>query len=65
MLCILARSRAEFAPIVHVAGMLAGMTSPSPKGGPGQSVIVLASLFLSMACNFGYLLMAMDRLRSW
>jgi diguanylate cyclase (GGDEF)-like protein len=29
-----------------------------------QSVMVLALMFLSMVCNFGFLLMAMDRLRN-
>jgi len=29
-----------------------------------QSVAILAQLFLSMVCNFGFLLMAMDRLRN-
>jgi diguanylate cyclase (GGDEF)-like protein len=29
-----------------------------------QSIMILALLFLSMVCNFGYLLMAMDRLRN-
>jgi len=29
-----------------------------------QSVMILALLFLSMVCNFGFLLMAMDRLRN-
>jgi diguanylate cyclase (GGDEF)-like protein len=29
-----------------------------------QSVVVLALIFLSMMCNFGFLLMAMDRLRN-
>jgi diguanylate cyclase (GGDEF)-like protein len=29
-----------------------------------QSVMILAQLFLSMVCNFGFLLMAMDRLRN-
>jgi diguanylate cyclase (GGDEF)-like protein len=29
-----------------------------------QSIMILALLFLSMVCNFGFLLMAMDRLRN-
>ena len=29
-----------------------------------QSIVILAQLFLSMLCNFGFLLMAMDRLRN-
>jgi diguanylate cyclase (GGDEF)-like protein len=29
-----------------------------------QSIVILAQLFLSMVCNFGFLLMAMDRLRN-
>ena len=29
-----------------------------------QSVLVLALIFLTMVCNFGFLLMAMDRLRN-
>jgi diguanylate cyclase (GGDEF)-like protein len=29
-----------------------------------QSIIILALIFLSMVCNFGFLLMAMDRLRN-
>jgi len=29
-----------------------------------QSIAILAQLFLSMVCNFGFLLMAMDRLRN-
>jgi diguanylate cyclase (GGDEF)-like protein len=29
-----------------------------------QSIMILAQLFLSMVCNFGFLLMAMDRLRN-
>jgi diguanylate cyclase (GGDEF)-like protein len=49
---------------VRVAGMLAGVDFSFSSGGPGHSVIVLALLFLSMAGNFGYLLMAMDRLRN-
>src|SRR6201996_2277609 len=31
---------------------------------PQQSVVILALMFLSMVCNFGFLLMAMDRLRN-
>lgn len=31
---------------------------------PVQSVVVLALMFLSMSCNFGFLLMAIDRLRN-
>ena len=31
---------------------------------PVQSVVVLVLVFLSMAWNFGFLLMAMDRLRN-
>ena len=34
------------------------------KSNPAQSVILLALLFLSMAWNFGFLLMAIDRLRN-
>jgi diguanylate cyclase (GGDEF)-like protein len=33
------------------------------KSNPAQSVIVLALMFLSMSWNFGFLLMAIDRLR--
>ena len=31
---------------------------------PAQSVVILVLVFLSMALNFGFLLMAMDRLRN-
>jgi diguanylate cyclase (GGDEF)-like protein len=31
---------------------------------PQQSIVILALMFLSMVCNFGFLLMAMDRLRN-
>ena len=31
---------------------------------PAQSVLVLVLMFLSMSCNFGFLLMAIDRLRN-
>jgi diguanylate cyclase (GGDEF)-like protein len=31
---------------------------------PQQSIMILALMFLSMVCNFGFLLMAMDRLRN-
>ena len=34
------------------------------KFSPGQSVVILVLVFLSMALNFGFLLMAMDRLRN-
>ena len=34
------------------------------QSNPLQSVLVLALMFLSMALNFGFLLMAMDRLRN-
>jgi len=32
--------------------------------GAPQSIMILALIFLSMVCNFGFLLMAMDRLRN-
>ena len=31
---------------------------------PAQSVVILVLVFLSMSLNFGFLLMAMDRLRN-
>ena len=34
------------------------------RSNPLQSVLMLALMFLSMAWNFGFLLMAMDRLRN-
>jgi diguanylate cyclase (GGDEF)-like protein len=47
------------ASVLHVGGDLAIFRS-----NPMQSVMVLALMFLSMAWNFGFLLMAMDRLRN-
>ena len=54
---------------IYVSGWLAG--SPPSGGGfscmnfsPVQSVIILVLVFLSMALNFGFLLMAMDHLRN-
>jgi diguanylate cyclase (GGDEF)-like protein len=44
---------------LHIGGDLAIFQS-----NPMQSVMVLALMFLSMAWNFGFLLMAMDRLRN-
>jgi diguanylate cyclase (GGDEF)-like protein len=48
-----------------VAGMLhLGGTFSSMQHNSAQSAIVLALMFLAMAWNFGFLLMAMDRLRN-
>ncbi len=44
-------------------GNAMGGNFAAATGGQGHAVIVLALLFLSMALNFGFLLMAMDRLR--
>ena len=43
---------------------ISAATSRSSSFNPLQSVLVLVLMFLSMALNFGFLLMAMDRLRN-
>jgi diguanylate cyclase (GGDEF)-like protein len=45
--------------LLHLGGQFA-----TPNPGPLQSVLVVALMFLSMALNFGFLLMAIDRLRN-
>ena len=45
--------------LLHVGGDFSYVSS-----NPAQSVIVLLLMFLSMSWNFGFLLMAMDRLRN-
>ena len=45
--------------LLHVGGDFSYISS-----NPAQSVVVLVLMFLSMSWNFGFLLMAMDRLRN-
>jgi diguanylate cyclase (GGDEF)-like protein len=49
---------------VRLAGGLLGGDVSFVRFSPLQSVLILALVFLSMAWNFGLLLMAMDRLRN-
>ncbi|WFU42021.1 GGDEF domain-containing protein [Bradyrhizobium sp. CB82] len=49
---------------VRVIGNALGGDFSVLAGGQAHSMLVLASLFLSMTLNFGFLLMAMDRLRN-
>ncbi len=49
---------------VRVTGNLLGSDFSFAGFSPAQSVLVLLVMFLAMAFNFGFLLMAMDRLRS-
>jgi diguanylate cyclase (GGDEF)-like protein len=49
---------------VRLAGSLLGSDVSFVRFSPLQSVMILALVFLSMAWNFGLLLMAMDRLRN-
>lgn len=48
----------------RAVGNLLGGDFSSVAGGQAHAVMVLGLLFLSMTLNFGFLLMAMDRLRS-
>ena len=49
---------------VRLAGSLLGGDVSFVRFSPLQSVLILALVFLSLAWNFGLLLMAMDRLRN-
>lgn len=48
----------------RTVGNLLGGDFSAVAGGQGHAVMVLVLLFLSMTLNFGFLLMAMDRLRN-
>ena len=48
----------------RAAGNVFGVDFSFTQGGLAQAVVTLALIFLSMAFNFGFLLMAMDRLRN-
>jgi diguanylate cyclase (GGDEF)-like protein len=48
----------------RVGGNLFGVEFSFTQANLGQAVLTLALIFLSMAFNFGFLLMAMDRLRN-
>jgi diguanylate cyclase (GGDEF)-like protein len=48
---------------VRAAGNLFGVDFSFTQGNLAQAVLTLALIFLSMSFNFGFLLMAMDRLR--
>lgn len=48
----------------RTVGNLLGGDFSAVAGGQAHAVLVLALLFLSMTLNFGFLLMAMDRLRN-
>ncbi|MBR0684466.1 GGDEF domain-containing protein [Bradyrhizobium manausense] len=50
--------------IARTVGNLLGGDFSSVAGGQAHAVMVLGLLFLSMTLNFGFLLMAMDRLRN-
>ncbi|MCK1391630.1 GGDEF domain-containing protein [Bradyrhizobium sp. 1] len=50
--------------MVRSVGNLLGGDFSSVAGGQAHAVMVLGLLFLSMTLNFGFLLMAMDRLRN-
>ncbi|MCK1384194.1 GGDEF domain-containing protein [Bradyrhizobium sp. 21] len=49
---------------VRTVGNLLGADFSAKAGGQAHAVMVLGLLFLSMTLNFGFLLMAMDRLRN-
>ncbi|MFB6447447.1 GGDEF domain-containing protein [Bradyrhizobium tunisiense] len=49
--------------VVRTAGHLIGYDFSAQSGGQVHGLLVLVLLFLSMTLNFGFLLMAMDRLR--
>jgi diguanylate cyclase (GGDEF)-like protein len=49
--------------LVRTLGNLLGRDFSASAGGQTHAVMVLGLLFLSMTLNFGFLLMAMDRLR--
>jgi diguanylate cyclase (GGDEF)-like protein len=49
---------------VRAAGVLFGVDFSFTQGNLAQAVLTLALIFLSMSFNFGFLLMAMDRLRN-
>jgi diguanylate cyclase (GGDEF)-like protein len=49
---------------VRAAGNLFGVDFSFTQGNLAQAVLTLALIFLSMSFNFGFLLMAMDRLRN-
>jgi diguanylate cyclase (GGDEF)-like protein len=49
---------------VRAAGNLLGVDFSFTQGSLAQAVLTLALIFLSMAFNFGFLLMAIDRLRN-
>ena len=49
---------------VRAVGQFVGTDFAFTHGGPWLPVIVLLLMFLSMSINFGFLLMAVDRLRS-
>ena len=49
--------------LVRTLGNLLGQDFSASAGGQTHAVMVLGLLFLSMTLNFGFLLMAMDRLR--
>ena len=48
----------------RAAGNVFGVDFSFTQGSPAQAAVTLALIFLSMAFNFGFLLMAMDRLRN-
>ena len=50
--------------LARTAGNLLGYDFSAAAGGQTPAVMVLGLLFLSMTLNFGFLLMAMDRLRN-
>ncbi|WP_234683652.1 GGDEF domain-containing protein [Bradyrhizobium monzae] len=50
--------------VARAVGNLLGGDFSSVAGGQAHAVMVLGLLFLSMTLNFGFLLMAMDRLRN-
>lgn len=50
--------------VVRIVGNLLGGDFSASAGGQAHAVMVLGLLFLSMTLNFGFLLMAMDRLRN-
>jgi diguanylate cyclase (GGDEF)-like protein len=50
--------------LIRTAGNLLGQDFSASAGGQTHAVLVLGLLFLSMTLNFGFLLMAMDRLRN-
>ncbi|QOZ55000.1 GGDEF domain-containing protein [Bradyrhizobium sp. CCBAU 53338] len=50
--------------LIRTAGNVLGYDFSARAGGQTHAVMVLLLLFLSMTLNFGFLLMAMDRLRN-